>query len=165
MNRIIVLCFLSIIESVVFADQFTTSCITESNGVTSCKAVESSQKTVMNLSCNNSSGKSSCSGQYFDEKTSNLDFNCSIDVENMRIKCGGGSGKDKFSLDCGPADLEFGKLGCLATDGSGESLKVLCDMTTMVDGVPDCSRFDAKGEKHSISCKSDSSGKTACSID
>ncbi|RTK93518.1 MAG: hypothetical protein EKK64_10005 [Neisseriaceae bacterium] len=163
MSKNLIIILLTITGSVFAADQITTDCIKES-GSTMCKAYESNQQ-VMNLNCNHADGKSSCSGQYFDEKANNVDMSCDIDSNSFKIKCSGGSGKDKFSLSCGPADLEIGKFACDATDASDESLHVMCDMMNMANGIPDCSGIDAKGVKHSINCNSDGNGKSSCSIE
>ena len=153
---------LCLVANITLADNLTAPCTKES-GITKCTATESSQ-TVMNLSCNHANGKSSCKGQYFDDKANDVGLECSVDTESFRVKCSGGGGKDKFSINCGPAELEFGKLACLATDASGDSLQVMCDMTSPNGLAPECSGVDSDGVKHSIACTVDEAGKTSCSL-
>lgn len=161
MQRVILgICFAFCISSV-FADSINSNCTHES-GTTKCKFTESNQD-LMDLSCKNESGKSSCHGKFFDNQAQNVDMSCTSDREAFSFKCTGGAGRDKFSLYCGPAELEFGKFGCSITDGSGQSVKLICDMMNGT-GMPNCSGIDSDGVKHTINCTNDATGKSVCSI-
>lgn len=148
----IIVIFCSIFFITLSNAQITTNCIEES-GNTICNATESSVN-VMNVKCNSTDNKTSCSGDYKDKTTSQLQMDCHHTIDGINCS-GSATDGTKFNLSCLNGD---NLMKCSISDNAGESITMNCKVG--VNGIPNCTGHDSDGVEHNISCKGNGNSKS-----
>lgn len=147
----IIFIFFSIFFAVFSNAQITTKCVEES-GNTICNATESSVN-VMNIKCNSKDNKTSCSGDYKDKTTSQLQMDCHHSANGVTC-LGSATDRTKFNLSC----LNGGDvMKCTISDNTSESITMNCKLD--INGIPNCTGHDSDGVEHNISCKGNGNSK------